>query len=56
MRVENLGKASVMASFSVYLDKNTELLNFHVDKATKSNTKVEEYVLKPTVFTGKFLR
>ena len=53
--VENSGEFSVMTTFSLYLDENTELTNFKADKSKRNTNKMQEYVLEPTVFTGKFV-
>jgi len=49
--VENSGELSVMTTFSLYLDENTELTSFKADKSKRNNNKMQEYVLEPTVFT-----
>ena len=53
--VENSGEFSVMTTFSLYLDENTELTNFKAEKSKRNTNKMQEYVLEPTVFTGNFV-
>ena len=53
--VENSGEFSVMTKFSLYLDENTELTSFETEKSKRNSNKMQEHVLKPTVFTGDFV-
>ena len=53
--VENSGEFSVMTTFSIYLDENTDLTSFKADNSKRNNNKMQKYVLEPTVFDGKFV-